>query len=162
MNASALMPLLATIHFPFRTSQLMILLTYASISSAECMCLRHQTHMQKFKKYPAAIRQPRLIFDAINILSLLAVSTSNYALLFCPSFLRLCFVESQARTTLQQSFAHRYRGSNAICRTKAVNFQSYTSNWVNTPCVVVSLTDKLWNQVREKKSTISAYSQNYR
>ena len=111
------------------------------------------------KKYPAAIRQPLAIFNPINILDLFAIfcgvkPTSSFHIklrpAFCPSFLRLCFVESQARTTLQQSFAHRYRGSNAICRTKAVNFQSYTINWVDTPCVVASLTDKLWNQFRKK------------
>lgn len=52
-------------------------------------CLRHQTHMQKFKKYPAAIRQPRLIFDPINILDLFCgvKPTSSFHIKLRPAFL---------------------------------------------------------------------------
>ena len=139
----------------------MILLTYASMSSAECMLLASSDSHAEIQKNTLLqyvnLLQSLILY--INILDLFAIfcgvkPTSSFHIklrpAFCPSFLRLCFVESQARTTLQQSFAHRYRGSNAICRTKAVNFQSCTINWVDTPCVVASLTDKLWNQFRKK------------
>ena len=84
----------------------MILLTYASMSSAECMLLASSdSHAEIQKNTLLQIRQPLLIFDPINILDLFAIfcgvkPTSSFHIKLSPAFLSqfpsalLCIVAS--------------------------------------------------------------------